>query len=57
MAFTALGIKEIKVKKKPKIIFFGTGNEIVDYKKKIFLPGKYAILTIIISKLLQKPLV
>ena len=34
MAFTALGIKEIKVKKKPKIIFFGTGNEIVDYKKK-----------------------
>ena len=34
MAFTVLGIKEIKVKKKPKIIFFSTGNEIVDYKKK-----------------------
>ena len=34
MAFTTLGINEILVKKKPKIIFFGTGNEIVDYKKK-----------------------
>ena len=33
MAFTALGIKKIKVKKQPKIIFFGTGNEIADYKK------------------------
>ena len=33
MAFTALGIREIKVKKKPKIIFYGTGNEIVDYKE------------------------
>ena len=33
MVFTALGIKEIKVKKQPKIIFFGTGNEIVDYKE------------------------
>ncbi|RZO49701.1 MAG: molybdopterin molybdenumtransferase MoeA [Candidatus Pelagibacterales bacterium] len=34
MAFTVLGIKEVKVKKKPKIIFYGTGNEIVDYNKK-----------------------
>ncbi len=34
MAFTALGIKKVQVKKKPKIIFFSTGNEIVDYKKK-----------------------
>jgi len=34
MAFTTLGIKEITVKKKPKIIFFSTGNEIVDYKRK-----------------------
>jgi len=33
MVFTALGIKKIKVKKQPKIIFFGTGNEIVDYKE------------------------
>jgi len=34
MALTTLGIKNLNVKKKPKIIFFGTGNEIVDYKKK-----------------------
>jgi len=34
MALTTLGIKNLYVKKKPKIIFFGTGNEIVDYKKK-----------------------
>ena len=34
MAFTSLGVKKILVKKKPKIIFFSTGNEIVDYKKK-----------------------
>ena len=34
MALTTLGIKDLYVKKKPKIIFFGTGNEIVDYKKK-----------------------
>ncbi len=33
MAFTTLGIKEITVKKNPKIIFFGTGNEITDYKE------------------------
>jgi len=33
MALTTLGIKNLYVKKKPKIIFFGTGNEIVDYKK------------------------
>jgi len=32
MAFTTLGIKEIQVKKQIKIIFFGTGNEIADYK-------------------------
>jgi len=34
MALTTLGIKNLYVKKKPKIIFFGTGNEIVDYKNK-----------------------
>ena len=34
MALTTLGIKNLYVKKKPKIIFFGTGSEIVDYKKK-----------------------
>ena len=34
MALTTLGIKHLNVKKKPKIIFYGTGNEIVDYKKK-----------------------
>ena len=34
MALTTLGINNLYVKKKPKIIFFGTGNEIVDYKKK-----------------------
>jgi len=34
MALTTLGIKNLYVKKRPKIIFFGTGNEIVDYKKK-----------------------
>ena len=34
MALAALGIEEIVVKKVPKIIFFGTGNEIVDYRKK-----------------------
>ena len=34
MALTTLGIQEVKVKKNPKIIFFGTGNEIVDYKDK-----------------------
>ena len=33
MAFTSLGVKKVLVKKKPKIIFFSTGNEIVDYKK------------------------
>ncbi|MBO6487575.1 MAG: molybdopterin molybdotransferase MoeA [Pelagibacteraceae bacterium] len=33
MALTTLGIKEITVKKIPKIIFFGTGNEITDYKE------------------------
>ena len=34
MALTTLGIKDLYAKKIPKIIFFGTGNEIVDYKKK-----------------------
>ena len=34
MALTTLGIKNLYVKKKPKIIFFGTGNEIVDFRKK-----------------------
>jgi len=34
IALAALGIKEILVKKVPKIIFFGTGNEIIDYRKK-----------------------
>jgi len=34
MALTTLGIKYLYVKKRPKIIFFGTGDEIVDYKKK-----------------------
>jgi len=34
MALTTLGIKDLYVKKKPKIIFFGTGDEIVDYKKR-----------------------
>ena len=34
MALTTLGIKNLYVKKKPKIIFFGTGKEILDYKKK-----------------------
>ena len=33
MAFTSLGVKKVLVKKKPKIIFFSTGNEIVDHKK------------------------
>jgi len=34
ITLATLGIKEILVKKIPKIIFFGTGNEITDYKKK-----------------------
>jgi len=34
MALTTLGIKEVEVKKQPKIIFFSTGNEIADYKDK-----------------------
>jgi molybdopterin molybdotransferase len=38
MALTTLGIKNIKVKKKPKIIFLSTGNEIVNYKSKSILP-------------------
>ena len=32
MAFTTLGIKDVLVKKQPKIIFFDTGSEIADYK-------------------------
>ena len=38
MALTTLGIKDIKVKKKPKITFMSTGNEIVSYKSKNILP-------------------
>jgi molybdopterin molybdotransferase len=38
MALTTLGIKNINVKKKPKIIFLSTGNEIVSYKSKNILP-------------------
>ena len=38
MALTTLGIKDIYVKKKPKIIFLSTGNEIVDYKSKNISP-------------------
>jgi len=34
ITLAALGIKEVLVKKIPKIIFFGTGNEIIDYRKK-----------------------
>jgi len=34
ITLATLGIKEILVKKIPKIIFFGTGNEITDYRKK-----------------------
>ena len=38
MALTTLGIKNIKVKKKPRITFISTGNEIVNYKSKSILP-------------------
>ena len=38
MALTTLGIKYIKVKKKPKIIFLSTGNELVNYKSKNIMP-------------------
>ena len=38
MALTTLGIKDIKVKKKPKITFLSTGNEIINYKSKKILP-------------------
>jgi len=38
MALTTLGIKNIKVKKKPIITFLSTGNEIVNYKSKSILP-------------------
>ena len=38
MILTTLGIKYIKVKKKPKIAFITTGNEIVDYKSKNISP-------------------
>ena len=38
MVLTTLGIKKIKVKKKPKITFLSTGNEIVTYKSKSILP-------------------
>jgi len=38
MALTTLGIKSIKVKKKPKITFLSTGNEIVNYRFKNISP-------------------
>ena len=38
MALTTLGIKNIKVKKKPKITFLSTGNELVNYKSKNIFP-------------------
>jgi len=38
MALTTLGIKNIKVKKKPKITFLSTGNEIVNYKSRNIQP-------------------
>ena len=38
MALTTLGIKYIQVKKKPKITFLSTGNEIVNFKSKKILP-------------------
>ena len=38
MALTTLGIKYIKVKKKPKITFFSTGNEIINFKSKYIFP-------------------
>ena len=38
MALTTLGIEYINVKKKPRIIFLSTGNEIVSYKSKNILP-------------------
>jgi len=40
MTFATLGIKEVPVKKIPKIIIFGTGNEIVDYRIKGIPPWK-----------------
>ena len=33
LAFKTLGIKKIKVKKKPNVLFFSTGNEISDNKR------------------------
>ena len=38
MALTTLGIRDIKVKIKPKITFLSTGNEIISYKSKSILP-------------------
>ena len=34
MALTTLGIQEVTVKKKPKMLFYSTGNEIVDFQDK-----------------------
>ena len=39
LALKTLGIKKIKVKKKPNILFFSTGNEITN-KNKILSIGK-----------------
>ena len=38
LVLTTLGINYIKVKKKPKITFISTGNEIIDYKSKNISP-------------------
>ena len=38
MAFATLGIKKLLVKKKPKIIFFSTGNELVENNRNKKLP-------------------
>ena len=39
MALTTLGIKNIKVKKRPKIMFLSTGDEIANYRSKNILPS------------------
>ena len=38
MALSTLGIKSIEVKKKPKITFLSTGNEIISYKSQNIFP-------------------
>ncbi len=39
LALTSLGICEIKVRKKPKIMILSTGSELVDYTEKNLPPG------------------